>query len=241
MKDLKNSRRNFIRTTALGAGALMISSPLLKGSDILSGGETFELPPLPYAAKALEPYIDRTTMEIHHGKHHAGYVRKLNAAVEANGLSGKRLEELFMSISELPDAVRNNAGGHYNHSLFWELMTPAGGGEPQGMVADAINGAFGNFNRFRDTFNNAATSRFGSGWAWLVVNRDGKLEVGSTPNQDNPLMNDSDFKGYPVMGIDVWEHAYYLKYQNKRGEYVKNWWRTINWKKVAERLEIASR
>jgi superoxide dismutase, Fe-Mn family len=238
MKNSKTNRRDFIKTTALGAAAAVIAtSGVAKGISILEAGSEFTLPPLPYALEALEPYIDKQTMGIHHDKHHAGYVRKLNKAVTENNLGGKSLDDILGSISKYPDAVRNNAGGHYNHSLFWRVMTPAGGGEPTGLLADAINAAFGDFAKFRDTFSKAASTRFGSGWAWLLVNKDGKLEVGSTPNQDNPLMDNSPLKGTPLLGIDVWEHAYYLKYQNKRGDYVKNWWRTINWKEVADRLK----
>ncbi|NWG28878.1 MAG: superoxide dismutase [Ignavibacteriaceae bacterium] len=193
----------------------------------------FELPALPYAYDALEPYIDKMTMEIHHTKHHNAYVTNLNKAVEGTEMEGKSLEELMANISKYPVAVRNNGGGHWNHSLFWTLMKKNGGGEPTGTLADSIKSAFGSFTEFKAQFSNAATTRFGSGWAWLVK-QNGKLVIGSTPNQDNPLMDISDLKGTPILGLDVWEHAYYLKYQNRRPEYIENWWNVINWDKVAE-------
>ncbi|MGK9369743.1 superoxide dismutase [Melioribacter sp. Ez-97] len=196
----------------------------------------FELPALPYAFDALEPYIDARTMEIHHDKHHAGYVNNLNKAVEGTEYEGKSLEELFKTVSKLPVAIRNNGGGHYNHTLFWQIMGPNKGGEPSGALADAINGTFGSFEKFKETFNNAAATRFGSGWAWLVLSN-GKLVVTSTPNQDNPLMDVSEVQGFPIMGLDVWEHAYYLKYQNRRPEYITNWWNVVNWDEVAKRFD----
>lgn len=193
----------------------------------------FELPALPYAYDALEPYIDKMTMEIHHTKHHNAYVTNLNKAIEGTENEGKTLEQMFASISKLPVAVRNNGGGHYNHSMFWTLMKQNGGGKPSGKIADAINSAFGSFDEFKTKFSTAAATRFGSGWAWLVV-QDGKLVVSSTPNQDNPLMDVAEVKGTPVLGLDVWEHAYYLKYQNKRPDYIENWWNVVNWDKVNE-------
>ena len=193
----------------------------------------FELPALPYAYDALEPYIDKMTMEIHHTKHHNAYVTNLNKAIEGTENEGKTLEQMFTSISKLPAAVRNNGGGHYNHSMFWTLMKQNGGGKPSGKIADAINSAFGSFDEFKVKFSTAAATRFGSGWAWLVV-LDGKLVVSSTPNQDNPLMDVAEVKGTPVLGLDVWEHAYYLKYQNKRPDYIENWWNVVNWDKVNE-------
>lgn len=193
----------------------------------------FELPQLPYSYDALEPYIDKMTMEIHHTKHHNAYVTNLNKAVEGTELDGKSLEEMFKMISKVPVAVRNNGGGHWNHSLFWTLMKQNGGGNPTGKVADAITSAFGSFDEFKNKFNTAATTRFGSGWAWLLV-QDGKLVVSSTPNQDNPLMDVAEVKGTPILGLDVWEHAYYLKYQNRRPEYIDNWWNVVNWDKVNE-------
>ncbi len=195
---------------------------------------SFSLPDLPYAHEALEPYIDKMTMEIHHGKHHAAYVTNLNKALEGNPLASKPLEEILKGVSKLPAAVRNNGGGHWNHSAFWKWMKPKGGGQPSGELAQAISRDFGSFDKFKEQFSNAGITRFGSGWAWLVK-QDGKLVVGSTPNQDNPLMDVSDLKGTPLLGLDVWEHAYYLKYQNRRPEYVAAFWNTINWDEVARR------
>lgn len=193
----------------------------------------FELPKLPYEYDALEPYIDKMTMEIHHTKHHNAYVTNLNKAVEGTDMAGKSLEELMANISKYPMAVRNNGGGHWNHSMFWTIMKKGGGGEPTGALAEAIKSAFGSFADFKTQFNNAGATRFGSGWAWLVVSN-GKLVVSSTPNQDNPLMDIAEVKGTPILGLDVWEHAYYLKYQNRRPEYMDNWWNVVNWDKVSE-------
>jgi len=198
----------------------------------------FELPALPYAHDALEPYVDKQTMEIHHGKHHAGYVSKLNAAVEGTDLEGKSLEELMQNVSKHSTAVRNNGGGHFNHSLFWTVMKNGGGGKPAGDLAAAIDSAFRSFDEFKTQFSNAAATRFGSGWAWLIVS-DGKLAICSTPNQDNPLMDLAETKGTPILGLDVWEHAYYLKYQNKRPDYIENWFNVINWEEVANRFAKA--
>jgi Fe-Mn family superoxide dismutase len=199
----------------------------------------FELPPLPYAFDALEPYIDTSTMEIHHGKHHAAYVNNLNAALEKHTeLSGKSLEDLVRNPNSLPEdirtAVRNNGGGHYNHSIFWNIMSPNGGGDPQGDLAKAISDAFGSFSSFKENFEKAAVTRFGSGWAWLGM-QNGKLAVISMPNQDAPLMEGLE----PILGTDVWEHAYYLKYQNRRPEYVSNWWNVVNWEEASRRFEKA--
>ncbi len=193
----------------------------------------FELPQLPYAYDALEPYIDKMTMEIHHTKHHNAYVTNLNKAIEGTENEGKSLIEMFSNMSKLPAAVRNNGGGHWNHSLFWTLMKQNGGRKPNGKIAEAIDSNFGSFDEFKNKFSTAAATRFGSGWAWLLV-QDGKLVVSSTPNQDNPLMDVADVKGIPILGIDVWEHAYYLKYQNKRPDYIENWWNVVNWDKVNE-------
>ena len=196
----------------------------------------FELAPLPYAFNALEPHIDARTMEIHHDKHHAAYVNNLNKALEGNSdLTGKPLEEIFKSISKLPAAIRNNGGGHYNHEMFWNIMGPNKGGLPTGPLADAINSTFTSFDKFKELMNNAGVTRFGSGWAWLVLS-DGKLVVSSTPNQDNPLMDVADVKGYPIFGIDVWEHAYYLNYQNRRPDYLNAWWNVVDWDVVAKRF-----
>lgn len=194
----------------------------------------FELPDLPYAHDALEPHIDARTMEIHHGKHHAGYTSKLNAAIEGTDMEGKSIEDLLANHTD-NNAVRNNGGGYYNHDLFWKVMSPNGGGEPSGELADAINDAFGSFDKFKEEFSNAAATRFGSGWAWLCVHNGGKLEVCSTPNQDNPLMPNAGCDGTPILGLDVWEHAYYLNYQNRRPDYIAAFFNVINWDEVAKR------
>ena len=196
----------------------------------------FTLPPLPYPNDALEPHIDAKTMEIHHDKHHQAYVNNLNAAIEkAPELAGKSLDDLMRGVNSVPEAVRtavrNNGGGHWNHSMFWELMGPGKGGEPSGKLADGIKSAFGDFAKFKEQFAAAAAGRFGSGWAWLISDG-GKLSITSTPNQDNPLMDGKK----AILGVDVWEHAYYLKYQNRRPDYVSAWWNTVNWDAVADRL-----
>ena len=188
----------------------------------------FELPALPYATTALEPHIDAKTMEIHHGKHHNGYVTNLNNAIAGTELESKSLEEL-LQVAGSNTAVRNNGGGHYNHSLFWKIMSPTGGGAPTGDLANAINNKFVNFESFKETFNKAAATRFGSGWAWLILTTAGTLEVVSTANQDNPLMDIAEIKGTPIIGLDVWEHAYYLNYQNLRPSYIAAFWNVINW------------
>jgi Superoxide dismutase len=200
---------------------------------------SFELPKLPYAYNALEPYIDAQTMEIHHSKHHAAYTNNLNAALQGTENENKDIVELFNSISKLPVAVRNNGGGYYNHNLFWTVMKPNGGGVPTGDLGDAINKKFGSFEKFKELFSGAAATRFGSGWAWLVVNANKELEIGSSPNQDNPLMDISDLKGTPILGLDVWEHAYYLKYQNRRPDYIGAFWNVINWEEIARRFKLA--
>lgn len=198
----------------------------------------FQLPDLPYAYDALEPNIDARTMEIHYTKHHGGYVSKLNAAIAGTDLENQSLEDILRNVSKHSVAVRNNGGGHWNHSLFWKVMAPNGGGLPEGELADAINSAFDSFDKFKEIFSGAAVSRFGSGWAWLIVDN-GKLDVISTANQDNPLMDVVDTNGTPILGLDVWEHAYYLKYQNRRPEYVSNFWNVINWPEVAARYAAA--
>lgn len=198
----------------------------------------FTLPALPYAHEALEPHIDTLTMQIHHGKHHQAYVDNLNKAIAGTEHENKTIEELVKSAGSISPAVRNNGGGHWNHTFFWESLAPNAGGAPTGELADAINAAFGSFDEFKTKFAAAGTTRFGSGWAWLIV-KDGKLEVSSTPNQDNPLMDVAEVKGTPILGVDVWEHAYYLKYQNKRPDYLAAIWNTINWSKVAERFSAA--
>jgi Fe-Mn family superoxide dismutase len=199
----------------------------------------FELAPLPYPSNALEPNIDQQTMEIHHGKHHNAYVTNLNNAVKGTELEGKSIEELVADISKYPVAVRNNGGGHWNHTFFWGILSPDGGGEPTGKLAEAIAQKFGSFDAFKEEFTKAATTRFGSGWAWLIVTAAGELAVTSTPNQDNPLMDIADVKGTPILGLDVWEHAYYLKYQNKRPDYIAAWWNLVDWKGADDRYTQA--
>jgi Fe-Mn family superoxide dismutase len=234
------SRRDVLKSTALIGAAATFAPGLLRAQ---SAGTTVTLPDLPYAHDALEPAIDTATMQIHHGKHHAGYVRKYNAAVAQVPGAGS-LEDVIASIPSAPTEVqtslRNNGGGVWNHNLFWEVMAPPGeGGEPEGDLAGRLVNDFGSIAAFQETFSKAAASRFGSGWAWLVVRPNGTLAVTSTPNQDNPLMKgivpDSDL-GTPILGLDVWEHAYYLHYQNRRGDYISNWWKVVNWNAVAERL-----
>lgn len=198
----------------------------------------FELPKLPYAYNALEPHIDARTMEIHHSKHHQAYVTNLNNAIKDTDAEKMSIEDICRNISKYPVAVRNNGGGHYNHDLFWKIMKPNGGGEPAGALADAIKSAFGSFNDFKTQFSNAGATRFGSGWAWLIVSG-GKLSVCSTPNQDNPLMDIADNKGTPVLGMDVWEHAYYLHYQNRRPDYIAAFFNVINWDEVSKRFSQA--
>lgn len=198
----------------------------------------FQLPALPYALDALEPHIDARTMEIHHGKHHNAYVTNLNAAIAGTDLEGKSLEEL-MKVAGSNTAVRNNGGGHWNHSLFWEIISPNGGGLPTGELAAAIDAKFGSFDAFKETFNKAAATRFGSGWAWLCIDTKKELCVCSSPNQDNPLMDVSDCPGTPILGLDVWEHAYYLHYQNRRPDYVAAFWNVVNWDAVSKRYASA--
>ncbi len=198
----------------------------------------FTLPPLPYAPEALEPFIDAQTMQIHHGKHHQAYVDNLNKAIAGTEHENKSLEELVASAGSITPAVRNNGGGHWNHTFFWQILAPGSGDAPTGALSDAINSTFGSLEALKEKVNAAGTTRFGSGWAWLI-SRDGKLEVTSTANQDNPLMDVAEVKGKPILGIDVWEHSYYLKYQNRRPEYLGAIWNVMNWKKVAENFEAA--
>ncbi len=196
----------------------------------------FTLPALPYASNALEPHIDSRTMEIHHGKHHQAYVTNLNAAIENTEWADKSIEELMANMSKLPMAVRNNGGGHYNHSLFWQIMGPGKGGVPTGIIGDAISSSFGSFDAFKEALSKAGMTRFGSGWAWLSKGADGKLFISSTPNQDNPLMDIAEQKGTPILGVDVWEHAYYLHYQNRRADYLAAFFNVIDWNAVAAKL-----
>lgn len=243
------TRREFFKKGILaGAGIALLNKSF--GNPIDSKSEApaedlFTLPALPYGYDALEPFIDKQTMEIHHTKHHKTYVDKLNAAMADKKISAISLEKIFKDISEFPDAVRNNAGGHYNHSMFWKLMkpnassvlSPSATNELTGKLGDSIKSTFDSLENLKTKFSETAMKIFGSGWAWLVINKDGKLEIGSTHNQDNPLMNDSEFKGVPVIGLDVWEHAYYLKYQNKRTDYITNWWNIVNWEEANRRFE----
>ena len=196
----------------------------------------FTLPALPYAFNALEPHIDARTMEIHHGKHHQAYVTNLNNAIAGTDAEKLSIEDICKNISKYPAAVRNNGGGHYNHSLFWTVLGPNAGGAPSGALADAIKSAFGSFDEFKTKFAAAGTTRFGSGWAWLIVDGSGKLAITSTPNQDNPLMDVAEATGTPILGLDVWEHAYYLNYQNRRPDYIAAFWNVVNWSEVAKRF-----
>lgn len=244
------NRRNFL--FLLGASASVYALDSYRVPSLISaprapqapseGATTFELPPLPYAYNALEPHIDAQTMRFHHDKHHAAYVKNLNAALEKHPqLKSKSAEQLLRDINGVPEdirtTVRNNGGGHVNHTMFWNIMSPDGGGEPTGAIADAINNSFGSFAAFKQQFNDAGDKRFGSGWAWLVRTPDGKLQVTSTPNQDSPLMEGN----YPIVGNDVWEHAYYLKYQNRRPEYLNAWWNVVNWDEINKRFEQATK
>ena len=230
---MKETRRNFIKKgsiVALGLSTQIIPD-MLKAATSTALHEPFELPSLPYGYDALEPHIDKMTMEIHHTKHHRAYVDNLNKAIAENNIHAT-LEELIKNVSKYSPAIRNNGGGHWNHSFFWKIMKPNGGGEPTGKIAAAINSTFGSFEEFKPKFEEAGAKRFGSGWAWLYIDTNNKLSIGSTPNQDNPLMDVSDIKGTPVLGIDVWEHAYYLHYQNKRADYLKAWWNLVNWDEI---------
>ena len=235
-------RRKFIGSSFAGGVSLLAMKSKLYGAinESAIGLQTppFTLPNLPYAHDALEPYIDKMTMEIHHGKHHGAYVTNLNKAVDGTEWSSKSLEDILANISKLPAAVRNNGGGHYNHSLFWTIMKPNGGGTPSGSLADAIKQDFGSFDKFKENFANAGMTRFGSGWAWLIAQH-GKLVVASSPNQDNPMMDIAEVKGVPILGMDVWEHAYYLKYQNRRADYIAAFWNVVNWDEAAKRLGSA--
>lgn len=201
----------------------------------------FTLPNLPYAFNALEPHIDARTMEIHHGKHHNAYVTNLNKAIAGTDAESHSIEDICKSASKYPAAVRNNGGGHYNHSMFWTILGPDAGGTPSGALAKAIDSAFGSFDDFKTKFGEAAAGRFGSGWAWLIINGNGKLAITSTPNQDNPLMDVAEVKGTPILGLDVWEHAYYLNYQNRRPDYIAAFWNVVNWSEVASRFDSANK
>ncbi len=197
----------------------------------------FVLDPLPYPSDSLEPNIDKQTMEIHHGKHHNAYVTNLNNAIAGTDMENKSIEDLLANVSQAPVAVRNNGGGHYNHTLFWNTISGNGGGQPTGSLADAINQKFGSFDAFKEEFAKAATTRFGSGWAWLIVTPEGELAITSSPNQDNPLMDFAEVKGFPVIGLDVWEHAYYLKYQNRRPDYIAAYFNVVDWNAAEKRYQ----
>jgi len=235
------NRRNFLYMLGVGVGTITFGACQASGDNSAEQNTgSFELPPLPYAYDALEPYIDAETMKFHHDKHHAGYTRNLNKALDKHPkLKGTSGEELLLNINSIPadiqTTVRNNGGGYVNHKMFWEIMAPNAGGKPTGAIATAIDAAFGSFAKFQEQFNDAGSKRFGSGWAWLVYTPDGKLEVTSTPNQDSPLMEGK----YPIMGNDVWEHAYYLNYRNDRGAYLKAWWNVVNWDEVNKRFAQA--
>ena len=242
---MDKSRRSFLKKGSLltlaGMGTQVLSGSLLKAmssSESVSLNEPFLLPTLPYSYDALEPFVDTMTMEIHYNKHHKAYVDNLNKAM-AEGKINATLDELLMNTSKYSPIIRNNAGGHWNHSFFWKLMRPEGGGAPDGEIVSSINEAFGSFDVFKTRLEEAGLKRFGSGWAWLIVDANKKLSIGSTPNQDNPLMDLSELKGTPILGIDVWEHAYYLKFQNRRGEYLKSWWNVVNWTEVNKNFEKA--
>lgn len=253
-----STRREFFKKGILaGAGIAMLNKSF--SNKVLFGipeDNMFTLPLLPYRYDALEPFIDKQTMELHHTKHHQGYVDKLNkaladekVAINFSKVSNFRkieLDDICKNVSKYSVAVRNNAGGHYNHSMFWKgmkpnigsVLSPPSSNEPSGKISDSIKSTFDSFANFKTKFSETAMKVFGSGWAWLVINKNGKLEIGSTPNQDNPLMDVSEFTGNPILGLDIWEHAYYLKYQNKRADYVSNWWNIVNWEEAAKRCEM---
>lgn len=236
------NRRDFICNTGKAAlifaatGPGWVNAACVSKQAVTEKALTFSQVALPYSYAALEPHIDALTMEIHYSRHHAAYVKNVNDAIAEERISYNSEAEFFANISKVSTKARNNGGGAWNHNFFWQVMKPGGGGRPSGKVADALNAAFGSFEKFQEQFNAAAMGRFGSGWAWLIDDN-GKLKIGSTPNQDNPLMDVSELRGAPLLALDVWEHAYYLKYQNKRNEYVAAWWNVVNWDEVAKRLK----
>jgi Fe-Mn family superoxide dismutase len=235
-------KRSFIKTSITGIGGL-VTYPLFARGRISYLGKgnkqkEFKLPELPYSYDDLEPYIDAKTMMVHHSRHHAAYTKKFNAAVKEAGITGKNAREILKEVSKYPVAVRNNGGGYLNHKLFWKFMSPKGGGKPEGELLDAIKRDFGTFEDFKKEFSTTAKQVFGSGWAWLIVS-DGKLKVTTTPNQDNPIMDIAEIKGFPVLCIDVWEHAYYLKYQNRRADYIDAFWNVVNWDMVSTKFKKA--
>jgi superoxide dismutase, Fe-Mn family len=238
---MKSSRRKFMQQVLKASAATVLGAPLLASHKTMASERItiaalqFAQVPLPYAYNALEPHIDATTMDIHYNKHHTAYIKNVNDAIAADKITYGTEKDFFANISKLSAKARNNGGGAWNHNFFWQVMKPAGGGAPAGKITDALQGAFGSFDKFKEQFSQAATTRFGSGWAWLV--KDGNtLKIGSTPNQDNPLMDNSELKGTPLLAHDVWEHAYYLKYQNKRADYITQWWEVVNWDEVAKRM-----
>ena len=241
MSNHNKSRRSFIKTTGIAAGIGITGIPALVKAMPVVAGNPFTQQPLPYDYKSLEPVIDAMTMEIHYTKHASAYAKNLADACAAEKVdtNSAKLEDVLRNISKYSAKMRNNGGGHYNHELFWQCMKPGAATKPEGKLAAAIDQGFGSFDAFKTQFTDAGKNRFGSGWAWLVVTADKKLVVGSTPNQDNPLMDISDIKGTPLLGLDVWEHAYYLKYQNKRPDYIANWWNVVNWEFVQKRFEQA--
>ena len=248
MSQTKNRRQFLIDTGKAGLGVLAASGavPLLSSCTVINRvaaaeyNTGFKQDPLPYSYGALNEAIDATTMELHYTKHAAGYATNLQDAAKAEGVDmAKPLEDVLRNISKYSVKMRNNGGGHYNHELFWKLMSPKGGTAPQGKLAAAITSSFGSFDAFKTQFSDAGKNRFGSGWAWLILDGDKKLRIGSTPNQDNPLMNVAEIKGYPLMGLDVWEHAYYLRYQNKRPDYIAAWWKVVNWDFIQSRFDAA--
>jgi Fe-Mn family superoxide dismutase len=231
-------RKRFIQALTVGFIGLNMRSLAGPFTILKAAAPGFTLPALPYDYSALEPFIDKTTMEIHHDKHHQGYVNNLNAAVKGTPLETENIETILAQISKQSAAVRNNAGGHYNHSFFWKIMTPNGQKKPVGALAEAIDKTFGSFDKFKEAFDKAALTRFGSGWAWLV-SANGKLTICSTPNQDNPLMDIAEVRGTPVIALDVWEHAYYLHYQNKRADYINSWWNIVNWQEAEDNYKAS--
>jgi superoxide dismutase, Fe-Mn family len=244
------NKRNFLKSGILLLAASIFRTPPAQASEDLDQWEPddqqatgpFTLPALPYATDALEPHFDKMTMEIHHGRHHNAYVTNLNKAVTGTAFANMGIEAMMAAITTKDNvALRNNGGGHYNHSLFWSLLSPKGGGQPSGDLAKAIDAKFGSFDKFKEAFSAEGVGRFGSGWAWLMVNAKGELVLGSTPNQDNPLMAKINKKqvGMPVLALDVWEHAYYLKYQNKRADYIKAFWNLVNWEEASKRYAAA--
>jgi Fe-Mn family superoxide dismutase len=239
-----SSRRKFILNSGKASLGIIVGSSVMascsSGAKISSPkyNTSFQQDQLPYSYNALSEAIDGTTMEIHFTKHAAGYATNLQAAAKDENVDAKApLEDVLRKISKYSTKLRNNAGGHYNHEMFWKVMSPNGGGQPDGKLASAINSSFNSFDGFKTAFADAGKNRFGSGWAWLIVDNDKKLRISSTPNQDNPLMDVAESKGFPILGLDVWEHAYYLRYQNKRPDYINNWWKVVNWKYVQERYE----